>query len=753
MHLTLRPPRDSGWLPAAVVAGVTVVILAAYGTPLPQVAIFCFYLAFGVAVPGMLWVRLLRGRAAHISEDLAMGLAIGYCLEIATYVAARAAGLPLLFLAWPIATLIAFTVIPGLRRHWHGDRQGTRAPAWWAWSLAAAFVFVVVYSAASYFAGHHLTGTDTPYVDMPYHLALVAELRHHVPPDIPYVAGVPLAYHWFVYAEAAATSWATGIEPVTLLYRLAGLPMFATFILLTAAAARRLTDRWWAGPVAVAIALLGTVAAPYGWIGDSVYDSQTLATTWTSPTNLFGLALFAATILVFIDLLQADGASGRSRCLLAGLLVLGVAGAKASLLPLLVVGLAAVIVVTAICERRLHRAAAVGLALVVVAFGLAAIVLFRGASLGVSLGSGGIETFPVALSIGVKGSGGFAEVATTVAVFMAGVVLWSGLWAGAFGLLARSRHLTADPPVLMLGGICIGALGALSFLLYPGLSQVYFVRGAAGAFGLLAVAGIAAIVPAGARRGPLLAGIGVAAIIGAAIVSAIVAAGRPRAPRLEAAGLAGVLLAVALPVLALLVAAAAGSLVARVMDRRITVLRGTAPVLVVALVMGFSVPHAVAVVVTPFSTSARPEVPIPADGIAAARWLRDHSDPGDLVSTNLHCRVAGASVCDARHFWIAAYAERHVLVEGWAYTIPALEQATRLGVNLDVVPFWDPALLAANDRIFRAPAAGDLALLRDRYGVRWLYADLTMADPSVLAGEADLRDRQGDFAVYELRRR
>ena len=90
---------------------------------------------------------------------------------------------------------------------------------------------------------------------MAYHLALIGELRHHVPPAIPYVTDVPLAYHWFFYAEAAATSWATGIEPIVLLYRLSGLPMFAAFVVLTAMAARRLTDRWWTGPLAVAIAL------------------------------------------------------------------------------------------------------------------------------------------------------------------------------------------------------------------------------------------------------------------------------------------------------------------------------------------------------------------------------------------------------------------------------------------------------------------------------------------------------------------
>jgi hypothetical protein len=289
---------SSGWLPAAILAIFTTVVLAAYDTPMLETAIFGSYVVFGIALPGMLWLRLLRGRSAHVSEDLAIGLAVGYCLEIAAYIAARAVGAPLLFLLWPTSTLVAFAAVPALRRHWHGD--GSRRPVWWSWSLAAILGYLLIYSAGTFFASHHLTGTDTPYVDMPFHLALIGELLNHVPPQVPYVSGVPLGYHWFFYAEAAATSWATGIEPVTLLYRLSGLPMFVAFVVLTAAAARRLTGHWWSGPIAVAVALFGTVAGPYRWLaGPPVFDTQTLGVTWISPTNLFGLALFAAVVLTF----------------------------------------------------------------------------------------------------------------------------------------------------------------------------------------------------------------------------------------------------------------------------------------------------------------------------------------------------------------------------------------------------------------------------------------------------------------------
>lgn len=180
MHSRLRRAGSSGWVPASILAAAATVVLHAYGTPVSSIAIFGAYVAFGIAIPGMLWVRLLRGRPAHLSEDLSLGLAAGYCLEIASYVVARAVGAPHLFVLWPVATLIAFAAVPALRRYWRGG--GGRVPVWWSWSLAVMLGYLLVYSAGTFFASSHLTGTDTPYVDMPFHLALIGELLNHFPP-------------------------------------------------------------------------------------------------------------------------------------------------------------------------------------------------------------------------------------------------------------------------------------------------------------------------------------------------------------------------------------------------------------------------------------------------------------------------------------------------------------------------------------------------------------------------------------------
>ena len=748
MHLTPRASASSGWLPAALLGLAAVVVLTAYGTPIQATVLFTTYLILGVTVPGTLWVRFLRGGPRHIAEDLALGLLLGYAVEIATYLVARAIDAPYLFLVWPIATIAGFLAIPRLRVYWRGD--GTRAPIWWSWSLAAMLAFLLAFSAVTFFGSHPLLGGATPYLDMTYHLALVGELRHHVPPAIPYVIDVPLAYHWFFYADAAATSWATGIEPITLLYRLSLLPMFVAFVVLTASAARRLSTGWWTGPLAVAIALFGTVAGPHGWTAGPVFDSETLNVTWISPTNMFGLAIFAGVLLTFIDALRDDAVVTRRSWLLIAILVATAAGAKASILPVLIVGLLVVAIGVGVQRRRLDRTVAIGLALAAAGLILATILLFRGTTGGLTIG---FESLRSQLVVRLAGpEGGLTRVILPLTGLAVGLVLWSLLWAGVFGLLGHRRWIE-DRRILLLLGVCAGAIGAAVLFNYPGGSQIYFLKGAAGAFGLLAATGIAALVPARARYGPLAGCVALAMVAGALIVTLLRRLGPISAPSLADDRLPGVLLGMVTPVAALVVVAIIAYLVLRRAERSRPVLRGAVPLLVVVLVMGFSLPNAVRVA-TPSPSDRKVDTAVPGDGIEVARWLRDHTDPGDLVATNLHCRPPSdlpAAGCDARHFWVSGYAERHMLVEGWAYTAPAIASAMKLHVSDRTVPFWDQPLLAANDRVFSAPSSDAIAAIRDGYGVRWLFADLSAADGDAIGRVADLRYRVGDYAVFEVR--
>jgi hypothetical protein len=140
--------------------------------------------------------------------------------------------------------------------------------------------------------------------------------------------------------------------------------------------------------------------------------------------------------------------------------------------------------------------------------------------------------------------------------------------------------------------------------------------------------------------------------------------------------------------------------------------------------------------------------------LAAARWLRAHSSPDDVVATNVHCRRSVGS-CDNRQFWVAAFSERRVLVEGWGFTSRSNAEylAAPGRYRSYTVPYWDQARLHASDAAFTDPTPAALAELRDRWGVRWLFVHRrggATVSPR-LGGLAELRFSTRDAQVYELR--
>ncbi len=142
---------------------------------------------------------------------------------------------------------------------------------------------------------------------------------------------------------------------------------------------------------------------------------------------------------------------------------------------------------------------------------------------------------------------------------------------------------------------------------------------------------------------------------------------------------------------------------------------------------------------------AYPTVALPESRVDAARWVRDHSQPDDVLATNAHC-ISGDPrySCDSRSFWLSAYAERSVLIEGWGFA----PRTAAVGLG----PFWDSALLDLNERAFTAPTEADLAELRDRYGVRWLVVDRSVRrEGPALANLTDPVYDNGRVAVFHLR--
>ncbi len=131
-------------------------------------------------------------------------------------------------------------------------------------------------------------------------------------------------------------------------------------------------------------------------------------------------------------------------------------------------------------------------------------------------------------------------------------------------------------------------------------------------------------------------------------------------------------------------------------------------------------------------------------GVVTARWVRAHSNPDDLLATNEHRSKTNTN----RLFWLSAFSERRVLVEGWGFS-------ERINAGYDArrspyAPFWDRPLLITNDAAFTHPteaSVDDLAA----HGVRWMVLN-RREDPQArsLSQVAQKRFARGDYVVYEI---
>lgn len=749
-----RRPGVSRLLPAALVVLLAVMVLHAGGVPLPGIGTFAAYVLLGLTLPGTLWWRALSGAPRSLPADLAAGTALGYALEVLAYIPARWLDVPHAHLAWVAATYLAFCAVPALRRHWTAPGGTPRAPAGWSWAMAGLAGFSLLYSAVTFFPGHGLTwpGNGAPYIDMPYHLALAGDVKHHVPAMFPYVTGEALHDHWFVYADLAATSWTTGLELETLLYRLSPVPMIMAFTVLVAVLTHRLTGRRKAGVAAVAAMFFVVAPDPYGWKGGIGSSAGEPALPWVSPTQTFGALLFAPLALLLIDLVRRPrGRHGRWAPV--AVLMLAEAGAKATYLPLALAGVTLVLALHLIAHRRIHRTAAALTALCLGLLAFAQIVLFHGEDKGLRISPLHFMRWHEAYR--VSGAGlllpGRPEPAPLVLLVVAiHVVSWAALWGGAARALRRWRD---DPAVVLLAGIGLAGLAATCVFGHPGLSQGYFLASAAPYLTLLTVTALwprprpADPVPTDAGLSPGRRWPSVAVPVAGALTAWAVQAWSGDVPPQGAAVVAGR----AAPY-GLLVGAALAVAPALVLAGRRAQVWWAVPVFALGYGLCSGVPQRLEPfwdAPRPVTAPARPQ--IPEGGTTAARWLRDHSSPDALVAVNAHCR-APSGTCDSRHFWISAYAERRTLVEGWGYVNGGNSRAALLGPpTMGTVPFAFPRRLADNDAAFLHPAPDTVGRLRDAYGVRWLFTDDRYPVRTAALGRvAVLRFRSGHCRVYEL---
>ncbi|MEV1169983.1 hypothetical protein [Nonomuraea sp. NPDC049784] len=707
---------------------------------------FGAYVVFALALPGLLLIRALYGDRRTLAEEVALGAALGYAIEVAAYIVARAVGLPLLVLVWPIGTYIAFLAVPRLRRHWKRGLASAAAPAWWSWGLALMVCYLVAWSAHTFFGFGPLTWPELAKYpdDAPFHLALIGELKQHMPPMTPMVAGEPLFYHWFVYAHYAAASWITGVEPLVLLFRLGTVPMLATFVVLVAMLARRVTGSWSGAAIATgATILLGAPRLFLGSFGSFTYGGMHDA-AWGSPTFTFGALLFVPVVLLVVDLLL-------HRChdpgpwLLLAVFLAAVMGAKATHLPMLAAGLVAVVAVKVVTRRRPPWPALVALGMTTACLFFAQLVLYGGQRQGTIVAP---LSYMGTLWHDLTGTPPdvAAPALSVVGVAALYFVSWAVTWCPALGLLSRPRLLVRSDVVLMIG-IAAAGLGAMFVLDHPGRSQVFFLWAAYPYIAIVAAYGLIVILrQAQAPRRSILCAVG-SGLVAVYALPVICGVRAPLDPGLSDTALYGPYLA-----LVTVVALVAVSL----LTARAGVLKW-ALLLVALAAIGLPAAHHARVLASVSggaaqvaASSSEGAPAFPQGALQTARWLRDHSGPDDMVATNVHCRWGFEHPCDSRQFWVSALTERRMLLEGWAFTGTNADR-WQPGQSVKNLPFWDRQRFDDNEAAFLSPSSAAIQRLHEHYGIRWLFVDehLTSAAPEI-AKYARLCYRSGDFAVYQL---
>lgn len=738
----------SGLLPGVLVVGATLVLVVRVaGVGLGDALLFTGYVLAFLTFPGTVVWRAVARPGPSLGNDLILGTILGLVLEAPLYVLLRLFDLTQLIYGYPVAVLVGVMVVVWRRRR-VGPVVIGRASLW-SWAGAAVAFIQILLVTNQVWTQRPVDALRAPYVDEPFHLAIAGDLLHHFPAQMPWVDGTPLFYHWLVYVHLASAATVTNIELIVLMRSMS----IALLVLLAVggayAAATRLTGRKWTGFVAALVLAMGATPDFFGWTSlvspaQLAFDSVTRA--FDSPTHALVMPLQMVLLVLVVEMIRREQWRW-GPWLLTVVVMVAVAGAKSSALPTIVAGLFLALVIAAVLRRaRMVRTLGVLLGSAVAVFLVAQRLFYGGGTraTGIDLNGSTVqrlgilmlpegETLPgsAPLSIWISFTVGFLLVAVPV-------------------IAALVRGGWRRPDFVFLAGTWAAGAGAFMVLSHPALSQAYFLLGAGGFLAVLIAVSLSDIFPVdlSLRDGLRIAGCAALGCLAVVIARLVVgddmpADGSAFTPTLLTQLVVGLLvLAVALVVVLVYARRSTIAVLPAVVALMLGVVLAGAPQTVALAVAGPAVPRA------PDTDIIGP------GGVAAARFVREHSQTDDLIATNAHCIGLPVPDCDRRNFWIAAYAERRVLVEGWAYIDPLVVGLPSTDLNNSAyLPFWDPELLEANDAAIIRPSPATIATLRDEHGADWLVVDRRYgADLRGLRRElGQPRFKQGLYSVFDLR--
>lgn len=702
------------WAPAGALA---VFLFAAVRAGLPAVDALTGLLAVVVTqiVPGaMLW-RLVRPVRGWWFEDVLMGFAVGTCLAVATQAVAGSLQAPWIASVVGPAVAVLLVAVPATRARIALARTEP-LPLTWGPAVAAVTSLTLL-SAQTFYRNASLVwdeGFRQLYVDLPFHLALAGQLAHRGPGEVPFVLGEPLSYHWFSHAWMAQVSLAGNLPLDAVLLRFMPALLSVVVVCAVAIAAVRISGRAWAGPPA---ALLAVAAGELNVFGDA---RPVAFVSYLSPSLALSIPLAMATLALLVS--RWRGATGAVSAAVLVALAMTAAGTKGSALPVIVAGAAFATSLGWILRRPERRVMLRDTFLLAAALVAMYAVVFEGSPQNVRL-----SVTEAIAAVGVSGelARSTGSDSTPFLLFLGVLLLLSVLarGAGMLGLVVPSPA-RRDPATWLVLGTGLAGVAVLLLLSYVSKSQLYFWRNAAPALAIGSAIGIVALADRLIWRRPLV--LAVAALSGVIAVAAppMVFGALGSAPvdiiwvTLGSFAIFGLVIGT--------VAAALSCSRACVPSDRLGVFLGSLGLALCAACISPVVLQQATAGLPPYDgdVGSTERFAISADQIDAARWIREHSEPDDVIMTNRHCSLATEQACDSRRFHLAAYSERRVLVEGWAYTAswarsPAVEP------NQAFKPFFQPDRLELNDDFVAEPDAQAAERLSDM-GVRWVFIDKTV---------------------------
>jgi hypothetical protein len=690
---------------------------------------FAWFQALYVLLPGLLACAVLSGERGGWLRALAIGVPLGYAIDIGAFALTAAVGARPAFALLPLAALAAggpalwwrsgrahprelYARVLSYRRVLSRDGAHTRGgeqhgPAARERShegldallVALALSAGLVLLAFTFFASAPLPGHAHSVVysaDNVFDISLAAEARNHWPITEPWVAGEPLRYYTGVFIHVAAVNQVAGVPLATTILRLLPTTMFLVVALQLWFLGSSLRRSRWVGPLSVAL-LLVVADVNLNPTRSQVFHISPFTQFPLSPSFAFGapfllgvLALLGPRLGAFVAADARDGGGGRDatgahrligthtgsgtvRTLaMVAILVLGAASSKMFAAVDLLGGLGLYWLWSVLTGRPSRLA----LQCLVVSTACVAIAYFA------MLAGGGAASVRLDPLNFVQEGNSF-ERARTLAegavghslywlpLLLGGAVLVVLLFAPLLGGVWLLRRRGAIPPA---GGLA-GAVFAAGLLMYVLLGAPGGVEGVFLVYGYIAVVPLAALglvwlweeTPPAARRGLLSAGAALLAI-GLAIAGVT--------PALALKGhAADAWYALAYGLVACGVAFTAIRLrghYALTIHSRVG--RTVACGIPLLIALGLVKPTALAASGA-WKTIAHRRTAVANSaseyGLTSAlytglTWVRDHTSRCDVLAVSNH--FSRPSRAEPNYLYYSAFTERRIFLESWFYT-------------------------------------------------------------------------------------